>query len=598
MFKFLKDKLKGVVDSIKKGVEAEVEQEEVEVKTPPKKEVKKKVEKKKQPKSAEPVPVKGGEAVKEDKKVSKKKSKAEVIEKTKGVKITYFVHGTTTDNEQQLATGQAEGELSELGIEQAEVLPKQIKYDTFDVMFSSDLLRATDSAKYFKDLCKLKEDKRLRECDYGDFTQKKKDWELKDYIKTSFPNGESYEEVEKRIAEFLNYLYKEYYGKHVAIMAHQAPQFAIEVLLLSKTWSQVIDEDWRPKKAWQPGWDYLMEEEVSVPEVKKKGFFKKIFTKKEKELEYEELKEEVIEEKKIISEEQPEEKKGFFTKITETVTKFNLSEKKFEDIFWDLEVTLLENNVAVEVIEKIKADLKEELTTGKVSRKGVEEVIRDTLRNSIEEVLDVQNIDLLKEVKKKQPYIIAFIGVNGSGKTTTMAKVANKLLKNDLSVVFAASDTFRAAAIQQLEEHANKLKVKMIKHDYNADPAAVAFDAIEHAKSKGIDVVLIDTAGRLHSNTNLMEELKKLIRVNNPDMKIFIGESITGNDCVEQAKAYNEAVGIDAIILAKADVDEKGGAAISVSYITKKPILFLGTGQTYDDLKEFDKEEIIENLGL
>ncbi|MFH1589608.1 MAG: signal recognition particle-docking protein FtsY [archaeon] len=339
-------------------------------------------------------------------------------------------------------------------------------------------------------------------------------------------------------------------------------------------------------------------EVVEEEKPEKKSFFKKIFSKKEEPEEVVE-KEEVIEEKEEPPEEEiVEEKKGFFKRVTETITKFNLSEEKFENLFWDLEVTLLENNVAVEVIEKIKADLKEELTTGKISRKGVEEVIRDTLKKSIEEVLNIPTFDLIKRAKSKKPFVIIFIGVNGSGKTTNMAKVAHLFQKNGLSVVFAASDTFRAAAIQQLEEHANKLKIKMIKHDYNADPSAVAFDAIEHAKSKGIDVVMIDTAGRLHSNTNLMDELKKLIRVNKPDLKLFVGESITGNDCVEQATAYNEAVGIDAIILAKADVDEKGGAAISVSYVTKKPILYLGTGQTYDDLTKFDKEIVLKSLDL
>ncbi len=359
-------------------------------------------------------------------------------------------------------------------------------------------------------------------------------------------------------------------------------------------------------------------EEPKEPEKKeddsgeeKKSFFRKIFGKKEaaEEEKKEEKKAaekqktepeetEVKKEEAEPAEEKKEEQKSFFKKITETVTKFNLSDAKFEELFWDLELTLLENNVAVEVIEKIKTDLKEELTTGKISRKGVEDVIRDSLRKSIEEVLDIETFDILKKAKSKKPFIIAFIGVNGSGKTTNMAKVAKKFQDAGLLVVFAASDTFRAAAIQQLEEHANNLKIKMIKHDYHADPSAVAYDAIEHAKAKGIDVVMIDTAGRLHSNSNLMDELKKLIRVNKPDLKIFVGESITGNDCVEQARTYNEAVGIDAIILSKADVDEKGGAAISVSYITKKPIIFIGTGQTYDDLKPFDKNIILDSLGL
>lgn len=301
--------------------------------------------------------------------------------------------------------------------------------------------------------------------------------------------------------------------------------------------------------------------------------------------------------KKEIPKEEPE-KKGFFTKITETFTKFQLSEEKFEELFWELEVVMLENNVAVEVIDKIKADMKKELMAGKMTRKGVEEVIVSTLRNSIIDLFDVEQINLLKMAKSKKPFVIAVIGVNGSGKTTSIAKLTHLFQKNGLKVVLAASDTFRAAAIQQLEEHANRLNTKLIKHDYNSDPAAVAFDAIKYAEAKDMDVVIIDTAGRLHSNTNLMRELEKVVRVCKPDIKIFVGESITGNDCVEQAKEFDRAVGIDAIILAKADVDEKGGAAISVSYVTKKPIIYLGTGQTYDDLKEFEPRLIIDSLEL
>lgn len=301
--------------------------------------------------------------------------------------------------------------------------------------------------------------------------------------------------------------------------------------------------------------------------------------------------------KREIPKEEPE-KKGFFTKITETFTKFQLSEEKFEELFWELEVVLLESNVAVEVIDKIKTNMKKELMAGKMTRKGVDEVIVSTLRNSIIDLFDVEQINLLKQVKSKKPYVIAVIGVNGSGKTTSIAKLTHLFQKNGLKVVLAASDTFRAAAIQQLEEHANRLNTKLIKHDYNSDPAAVAFDAIKYAEAKDMDIVIIDTAGRLHSNTNLMRELEKVVRVCKPDIKIFVGESITGNDCVEQAKEFDRTVGIDAIILAKADVDEKGGAAISVSYVTKRPILYLGTGQTYDDLKEFDPRLIIESLEL
>ncbi|MEK6886754.1 MAG: signal recognition particle-docking protein FtsY [Nanoarchaeota archaeon] len=334
-------------------------------------------------------------------------------------------------------------------------------------------------------------------------------------------------------------------------------------------------------------------EKLVETQEEKKGFFSKLFGKKEKIEEKPEIKEKTEEEV-----EKEIEKKGFFTKISEAVTKTSLSEEKFDVLFWDLEVILLENNVAVEVIEKIKIDMKEILVKGKISRFDVEKTILETLKKSIDQILTFDKIDLLKEAKSKKPLILSFVGVNGSGKTTSIAKLANYFQKNKLKVVMAASDTFRAAAIQQLEEHANKLNIKLIKHDYGSDPAAVAFDAVKYAQANGVDIVMIDTAGRLHSNTNLMEEMKKIIRVAKPHYKIFVGESITGNDCVEQAQQFNEAVGVDGIILSKADVDEKGGAAISVSYVTKKPIMYIGTGQTYDDIEPFNKEKIIKTLGL
>jgi len=298
--------------------------------------------------------------------------------------------------------------------------------------------------------------------------------------------------------------------------------------------------------------------------------------------------------------EEPEEEKGFFRKLAETITKKTLSEEKFEEIFWDLEVALLENNVAVEVIDKIKDDLKRGLVNKKLDRGRIEETIENTLKDSIKSLFDTEKIDLIRLIKskKQKPFTVIFVGVNGSGKTTTIAKMAKYFQNNRLKCVIAASDTFRAAAIQQLEEHADRLGVRLIKQDYGADPAAVAFDAVKYAESKNIDVVMVDTAGRLHSNTNLMDEMKKIVRVAKPDLKIFIGESITGNDCVEQAKHFNEAVGIDGIILAKADIDEKGGAAISVSYVTGKPIMFIGVGQRYDDLKEFDEKIVMESMGF
>ncbi len=342
-------------------------------------------------------------------------------------------------------------------------------------------------------------------------------------------------------------------------------------------------------------------EEIKEPEEKPEEIKEKPAEEEKKEIK-EVIKEEKPEKAEEVEEEPVEEKagekKGFFQKITEVISKKALSEKQFDDLFFELEVVLMENNVAVEVIEKIKQDLKQELVEKPILRRKVKDIIIETLKKSLDELFDIDKINLIEKAKEKKPFIICFVGINGSGKTTTIAKICKLLQKNNLSCVLAAADTFRAASIEQLQIHADKLGVRMIKHDYGSDSAAVAYDAIKYAQAKKQDVVLIDTAGRLHSNVNLMDEVKKLVRVAEPDLTIFVGESITGNDCVEQAKKFNEIIGIDGIILTKSDVDEKGGAAISISYVTKKPILYLGTGQEYDDLKEFDPELIISGIGL
>ena len=309
----------------------------------------------------------------------------------------------------------------------------------------------------------------------------------------------------------------------------------------------------------------------------------------------EEVKEEPKEETEEKELEIKEEKKGFFEKL-KGITKTKISEEKFEKLFEELEIVLLENNVAYKVIDKIKEDMKLDIVNVPIN--NVRKTIQESLKSSINSVLSFEKVDLLKKVKEKKPYIILFLGVNGAGKTTTIAKLCNLFLKNKLRCVLVAADTFRAASIQQLEEHAKRLNVNIIKHDYNADPAAVCYDGIKHAEAKNIDVVLIDTAGRQHSNSNLMDELRKINRVAKPDFKIFIGESITGNDIIEQVKQFNNAVEIDGIILSKLDVDNKGGAAISVSYVTGKPILYYGNGQLYDNLEEFDREKILEKLGI
>src|SRR3989344_6596501 len=293
-----------------------------------------------------------------------------------------------------------------------------------------------------------------------------------------------------------------------------------------------------------------------------------------------------------------EEKKSFFKRVSEKITTKKISKELFEEIFEDLEITLMENNVAMEVIEKIKHDLKESLVNKEIKRSQIEETITQTLEKSIEEIFAQASLDLFKVIEKKKPYIICFLGTNGAGKTTTIAKLTHMLKEKKKSVVLAAADTFRAAAIQQLKEWGETLQVKVIAHDYGSDPAAVAFDAIKYAEAHHIDIELIDTAGRLHSNKDLVREMEKIVRVSKPDLKIFVGEAITGNDCVEQASIFNSAIGIDGIILAKQDIDEKGGASVSISYITKKPIIYLGVGQRLQDLIKFDKEKIIKGLGL
>ena len=318
--------------------------------------------------------------------------------------------------------------------------------------------------------------------------------------------------------------------------------------------------------------------------------------KKEEKQTREEPKKIVEEEKSEFEKAVEEEKKSIFAKIKDKITTIKISEDKFDDIFWDLELALMESNVAVEVIDKIKNDIKKEIVNVPIKRGNVENIVSEKLKESLKEILNVPGFDLIEKIKEKKPFVICFVGVNGTGKTTTIAKVAHLLKENGLSCVFGAGDTFRAAAIEQLEEHALKLGIRVIKHEYGSDSAAVAFDAIAHAKAKGIDAVLIDTAGRLHSNKDLMKELEKVARVSKPDLKIFVGESITGNDCVFQAKEFDSMIGIDAVILAKADVDDKGGAAISVGYVIKKPILFLGVGQNYDDLERFDSEKILKKI--
>ncbi len=275
-----------------------------------------------------------------------------------------------------------------------------------------------------------------------------------------------------------------------------------------------------------------------------------------------------------------------------------LREGKLEDLMWDLEMALLESDVALPVVERIKENIMEDLMGRKV-RRGVdmEDAVETSLKNAIISVLAQNPVNFDNFIKNhKKPVIIMFVGVNGTGKTTAIAKIVHRLQKNKISCVLAASDTFRAGAIEQLQKHSEKLGVKLIKHQAGADPAAVAYDAIEHAKARHKDVVLVDTAGRMHSNINLMDEMKKIKRIAPPDMIIFVGDALAGNDTVIQAQKFDETVGIDCAILTKIDADAKGGAALSIAYAVGKPIVFVGVGQEYKDLVAFDPKWMVNRL--
>jgi fused signal recognition particle receptor len=309
--------------------------------------------------------------------------------------------------------------------------------------------------------------------------------------------------------------------------------------------------------------------------------------------------EEKIEIPKVEKPKEPPEQKSIFKKVFERVvkkvTERVLTEKDIEPILEELETDLIEADVAVDVAEKIKIDLRDSLVGAEIKRGEEELFVTDSLKKSILEILSVQEIDLKELVKNKKPVTLLFLGFNGSGKTTSLAKCANWLMNEGFTCVFAAGDTFRAASIEQLEEHGKNLGVKVIKHKYGADTAAVVYDAIEHAKSKGIDFVLADSAGRAHTNQDLLDEMKKIIRVNKPDLKILVIDSLTGNDAIMQAKAFGD-IGVDATIFTKVDVNEKGGAILSVTHLLKKPILFLGLGQEYDKLEKFDAEKFVSNV--
>ena len=296
-------------------------------------------------------------------------------------------------------------------------------------------------------------------------------------------------------------------------------------------------------------------------------------------------------------EDKKEKSGGFLSFIKEK----SISEDDVEDILFELELGLLEADVAMDVSSVVVESVKNDLVGQKIKRSSdIEEYTYKALKNAVSKIIDIEGksmTELLEEkVAQGEPLVVMLVGINGTGKTTTIGKLSNYYIKKGYTPVIAASDTCRAGAIEQVQYHADNLGVKLIKHEKGSDPAAVAFDAVQHARAKGKELVLIDTAGRMQTNTNLMDEMKKIRRVSKPDLVVFVGDALTGNDATEQARKFNEAIDIDGVILTKADADSKGGAALSIGYIIKKPILFLGMGQSYDDIKEYDADWMLEQI--
>lgn len=352
-----------------------------------------------------------------------------------------------------------------------------------------------------------------------------------------------------------------------------------------------------------------IEEKNAIKE--KKDLSKKDIENNKKKLEYNIKKEELVEideieeieniqVEKLEENKEKEEKKSLFSKTLDKLKSKKITNEDFDKIWIELEIFLLEINIAYEIVEKIEIKLKEALIDNSFNRFKLSEKIREVLIEEVEIVLSSREADFLDQIiqlnKKGEIAKILILGVNGTGKTTTIAKIVNFLQKNNLSVVVAASDTFRAAAIEQLEEHSKKLNFKLIKHVGGSDPAAVAFDAIDHAKAKKLNVVLIDTAGRMPNNSNLMFELQKIKRVVNSQLTIFIGDSISGNDLIEQINLFDKGINIDGVILTKIDTDERPGSVVTTAYSIEKPIYFLGIGQNYEDLVKFNAKDIAIKL--
>lgn len=295
--------------------------------------------------------------------------------------------------------------------------------------------------------------------------------------------------------------------------------------------------------------------------------------------------------------------KKAFSRAAKGVSQKELTEKVLDDVLLDLQIALLESDVAQEVVDDLSVELKKELLGLKLEREQeANQIVQSKLRAAVAHIFARTNrFDLIEKINAKKeakagPFVIVFLGINGTGKTTTVAKIANLLRKAGFSVVVAAGDTHRAGAIEQLEQHTNRLSLKIVKQRYGADPSSVGRDAYDHAKKNHIDIVLMDTAGRMQTSKNLMDEMGKIVRVVKPDVKLFIGDALAGNDTINQAREFFDYTNFDGAILTKVDADAKGGSAISIAHITSRPIIYIGVGQGYDDIIPFDSNKFVESL--
>lgn len=295
-----------------------------------------------------------------------------------------------------------------------------------------------------------------------------------------------------------------------------------------------------------------------------------------------------------------------FTKFVETVVSAVkedvLGEKEVSQLIDDLYLELVESDVAVEVADAVTSALRSKLVGVKVPRFGDREsVVRRAIYDALLSIVgDVPDIDLEAEIsaglKQSRPIVLMFLGPNGYGKTTTLAKMAYLFKSKGLQSVLAAADTFRAGAKEQLEEHGRRLGLRVIGGKYGSDPASVAYDAVQHARARDIPLVLIDTAGRMHTDRNLMDELSKIQRVVEPHFSIFVFDAQLGNEALEIARYYGKYVKIDGMIATKVDSYPKGGSILTFLYALKRPIYYLGVGQQYGDLVKFKKEDYIGQL--